>query len=113
MLPWVPVNCTAAAWWVCPPAPGVGAGGLTAAPPGWTIRRRCDPASHCVRHWLAPNPTSAATSSAAVTHVITFSEVGARSRLRALATARLLCLISWRGTTGKVPVGGPVDTPYP
>ena len=64
--------------------------------------------SHCGRNWRTPNPASATTTSTAVTQVITFSEVGARSRRRALATARLLCLMSWRGTTGNVPVGGPV-----
>ena len=56
-------------------------------------------------------PATTASTSTAATQVTTLSEVGARSRRRALATARLLCLICWRGTTGKVPVGGPGVTP--
>ena len=49
----------------------------------------------------------------AAVQVNNFREVGARMRRRALATARLLWRISSRGTTGNVPVGGPVATTPP
>ncbi len=60
-----------------------------------------------------PKPTTTATTRTATTQVTAFSGVGARSLLRARATARLLCRISWWGTTGKLPVGGPGVTPNP
>ena len=44
--------------------------------------------------------------------VTNLSERGARSWRRARATALLLCRSSRRGTTGKVPVGGPVVTSW-
>ena len=81
--------------------------------PGAATLRMCDRASHSGLHrWMANTATTASTKKAA-TQVTTFRDVGARSRRRALATARLECLISCRGTTGNVPVGGPGATPYP
>ena len=68
----------------------------------------CDRASHwgCQR-WM-PNPTSHGhDDQTAADQVITLSEVGARSRRRALATARLLFLMSLAGDDREGPGGRP------
>ncbi len=63
------------------------------APFGWLTRRMCDRASHWGRHRWTPNPRATSTTRPTITQVTTLREVGARSLRRALATARLLCLI--------------------
>ncbi len=70
-------------------------------------------ASHWGRWERMTEPATATMSRIPATQVSTLRDWGARCLRRALATALRLCFSSWRGTTGKVPVGGPVASWYP
>ncbi len=69
---------------VVPPRP------VDGAPAGSTTRRMCAEASHVGRCSSMTVPTTTAMSRRAVDHVMILRARGARSRLRARATVRLL-----------------------
>ena len=113
-MPVLPAGCTGNTWWCAGAVVGVDEEPppVDDAEPAGTTRRMWAFARTLGRTASSTDPTATTRTRIPTIQVSAFSQPGAFMRRRARATWRRPLRSSARGTTGNVPVGGPVETWY-